>query len=185
MVTNVAEFFGRAGVSNDGFIGGWTRESVLAEVARRRAANLPPLSPTEYLSPEFIANHLRQFDDGASFLVPRDILDRYGRNLLGYPDNTQFVVPRSQMDNLLQRTNRNIAEIEIELGITAGSWQNRELVRIDIPDPRSLNLRMSSGNEMGADRLLWIPGGRLPTGYSEAVIDNIPLGRYIERTIMP
>jgi len=41
---------------------------------------------------------------------------------------------------------------------------------------------MPNGNELGAN-LHWIPGGKLPTGYSEAVINNIPLGKYIERRI--
>ena len=51
--------------------------------------------------------------------------------------------------------------------------------RIDIPNPRELNLRMPSGNEAGANEF-WIPGGKLPTGNLEAVIDadNISPSQY-------
>ncbi|MTK52663.1 MAG: hypothetical protein F8N35_04280 [Paludibacter sp.] len=41
----------------------------------------------------------------------------------------------------------------------------------------SLNLRQPGANSE------WIPGGYLPTGYSEAVINNIPKGKYIENSI--
>ncbi len=43
-------------------------------------------------------------------------------------------------------------------------------------------MRMPSGNELGANPQ-WLPGGKLPTGYSEIVIDNIPKGKYIETKI--
>ena len=36
---------------------------------------------------------------------------------------------------------------------------------------------MASGNEVGAN-VLWLPGGLLPTGYKEAVIDRISKGKY-------
>lgn len=38
---------------------------------------------------------------------------------------------------------------------------------------------MANGNEGGANEL-WLPGGDLPTGRSEAVIEQIPLGDYTE-----
>jgi hypothetical protein len=38
---------------------------------------------------------------------------------------------------------------------------------------------MPSGNEAGANEL-WLPGGLLPKGYKEAVINRIPKGKYIE-----
>jgi hypothetical protein len=56
------------------------------------------------------------------------------------------------------------------------------MIRIDIPYPFELNIRIPSGNEMGANAL-WFPGGYLPTGYLEAVIDRIPKGFYSRRDI--
>jgi filamentous hemagglutinin len=41
---------------------------------------------------------------------------------------------------------------------------------VDITNPRELQLRIPSGNEAGANDL-WIPGGRLPNGNSEAIVD--------------
>jgi hypothetical protein len=41
---------------------------------------------------------------------------------------------------------------------------------------------MSSGFEMGANEL-WKVGGYLPTGYKEAVCDNILIGNYKESEI--
>ena len=53
------------------------------------------------------------------------------------------------------------------------------MVQINIATPRDFNVRMPSGNEMGANNL-WLPGGRLPTGQLEAVVDQIPKGGYTE-----
>lgn len=58
------------------------------------------------------------------------------------------------------------------------------LVRVDIPDPQELNLRIPSGNEAGANDY-WIPRGRLPDGAPEAVIDaaDLPESRYTVRAL--
>ena len=155
------------------FINGWTKESVLALPKGQRP------NPSVYLDGGYIASHLQKFRNGASYLVPKDVLDRYGRSLLGMPDNSQFVMPASEMDDLLQRANGNVSQIEAELGIPAGAWSNKELIRINISNPEGLNLRMPSGNELGANNL-WLPGGKLPTGYSEAIVNDIPAGNYQE-----
>jgi len=135
--------------------------------------------PVTYLSPSYIDKKLSNFDQGASYLVPKDILDEYGRDILGMPDNSQYVIPSTQMDSLLTKANGDISVIESELGIPSGQWQGRSLIRIDVSSPGELNLRIPSGNEMGANDL-WIPGGTLRTGYHEGVINNIPYGKYQE-----
>ncbi len=56
------------------------------------------------------------------------------------------------------------------------------IVRIDVPSPRPLNLRMPSGNELGANPL-WIPGGKLLNGELEAVIDQIKREQYVENPL--
>ena len=40
-------------------------------------------------------------------------------------------------------------------------------------------LALPSGNEGGANEF-WLPGGKLPKGYSEAVINQIPQANYTE-----
>ncbi|GAB4023619.1 hypothetical protein [Spirosoma koreense] len=155
------------------WIDGWTSDKVLALPKGRRP------DPAVYLQPSYLTFQLSLFKNGASYLVTKKALDDYGRELLGYPDNTQFVMAKPEMDAMLIKTAKNVASIEAELGIPTGSWQGKPLVRIDIPDPVELHVRLPSGNEMGANAL-WLPGGKLPTGYSEAVVDRIPKGKYIE-----
>jgi hypothetical protein len=152
-----------------------TLSKVSAVKALPKGARPDPIS---YLEKSEIDAHLSKFDKGGSYLVPKDVLDRFGRNLLGYPDNSQFIMPTGQMDAMLSRANGNIALVEKELGIPAGNWHGREMVRIDIPNPRELNLRMPSGNEAGTNDL-WIPGGRLPAGQFEAIVNSIPKGKYV------
>jgi len=138
--------------------------------------------PSTYLPPSYIEAHLDKFAGGASYLVPEEILNRFGRTLLGCPDNSQFVMSKVEMDDLIIRAKGDIEYIETELGIPAGSWKGQNLKRIDIDDPNILNLRMATGNEFGANEE-WLPGGYLPTGYSEAVVDRIPEGKYTEKDI--
>ncbi|MBF0312799.1 MAG: hypothetical protein HQK50_03565 [Oligoflexia bacterium] len=56
------------------------------------------------------------------------------------------------------------------MGLGHGQLDADELVRIDVPRPKDHNLRIPSGNERGANES-WRPGGKLPNGNSEAVID--------------
>ncbi len=125
--------------------------------------------------------HLRQFKRKASFLIPADILDKFGRETLGRKDG-QFVMSGKEMDKLLKKAKGDLNYLEIELGIPNHSWHYRKIVRIDIDRPQSLHLRFPSGNEEGANEL-WIPGGKLPNGYRESVIDPIPKGKYKESLI--
>jgi hypothetical protein len=138
-------------------------------------------SPSTYLPDSYINAHLQKFTS-ASYIVPTDILDTYGRDTLGWPDNTQFVMSKYEMDELIIDADGDISYLEKELGIPVGAWQGRELTQIVIDDPDSLNLRMASGNEMGANDE-WLAGGHLPTGKSEAVINNIPASKFTEKKI--
>lgn len=152
-----------------------TQDSVIAIPKGSRPA------PSTYLHAAYIEKHLANFAQGASYLVPKDVLDRFGRKLLGRPDG-QFVMAKKEMDRLLKKSKGNLAYIETELGIPAGAWKGKTLVRIDIPQPQKLNLRLPSGNEGGANAL-WLPGGKLPNGYLEAVLNQIPEGSYTETMI--
>nr|WP_295922641.1 hypothetical protein [uncultured Dyadobacter sp.] len=157
----------------DSWKDGWTSQKVLAIAKGQRP------DPSVYLDEKYITYHLGKFAAGATYLVTKKALDDYGRDTLGYPDNTQFVMTKAEMDAMLVKTNKDISKIEQELGIPADSWKGKEMVRISIPNPKELNVRVPSGNEMGANSL-WLPGGQLPTGYSEAVVNKIPKGKYTE-----
>jgi hypothetical protein len=138
--------------------------------------------PSTYLSPDYIANHLSEFKEGASYLVTKAALDKYGRDDVVGRGDGQFVMTKAQMDKVLTESGGDISIIEKELGIPENMWKDKEISRIDVVDPESLNLRMPSGNESGANEL-WLPGGKLPTGYSEAVVDAIPKGEYVETVL--
>jgi len=141
-----------------------------------------PTDPADYLPQDYIDSHLAQFDNGGAYLTPTHWLDKFGRGALGRDDGV-FMMPKSEMDALMTRTGGDIGKIERELGIDPGEWQQYgQLSRVDVPDPRSLNLRIPNGNESGANPN-WLPGGKLPGGGSEAVVDKIPGGSFVETLI--
>ena len=150
---------------------GMSRKGILMIPKGKRPA------PETYLKRRYIRRHLKNFKAGASCIVSKELLERYHGDSIGKADNSQFIMMKSEMDSVLMRSHGDLSRIEHELGIPAGAWRHRVLVRIDIPKPKKLKLRMPSGNEIGAN-VLWLPGGLLPTGYKEAVIDRIPKGRY-------
>ena len=150
---------------------GMSRKGILMIPKGKRPA------PETYLKRRYIRRHLKNFKAGASCIVSKELLERYHGDSIGKADNSQFIMMKSEMDSVLMRSHGDLSRIEHELGIPAGAWKHRVLVRIDIPKPKKLKLRMPSGNEIGAN-VLWLPGGLLPTGYKEAVIDRIPKGKY-------
>lgn len=95
----------------------------------------------------------------------------------------QFVMTKTQMDCILARSNGDMTLIEAELGIPAGDWQKNEMVIIEILDPNKHNVRIPTGREDGANEQ-WLPGGKLPAGLDEAVIDAVPEGSYKELSIV-
>ena len=103
-------------------------------------------------------------------------LEKYG---IAQRDGTSFVMPGSEADQLLASTRGNPAALEEALGLPKDFLASNQLYRVDIPNPEKLNLRIPSGNEAGANDQ-WIPGGKLPDGNLEAVIDagGLPTSRY-------
>lgn len=139
-------------------------------------------NPSNYLKWKYRHRHQRNFRRGASFLTQKQVLDKYGRAMLGRQDGL-FVMCKKEMDDLIQKAHGQLIYIETELGIPAGMWGNTEIIRIDIRRPKKLKLRLPSGNETGANEL-WIPGGKLPNGYLESVINPVPEGKYTETKII-
>ncbi|BBZ06753.1 hypothetical protein MDOR_09220 [Mycolicibacterium doricum] len=124
--------------------------------------------PSEYLSPEYIHDHLEKFREGATRFMPETNFEKYG---LAQRDGTSFVMAKSEVDAMLVATKDDPRAMERVLGWPEGFLSQHKLLRIDIPDPYDHNLRIPSGNEAGANDL-WLPEGQLPDGNSEAVIDG-------------
>lgn len=97
-----------------------------------------------------------------------DTLNAYG---IGQIDGTSFVFPTQDLDALMERVHGDPRLLEMELGLPEGFFSDYEIVRVDVADPGSYSLRIPSGNEAGASEQ-WIPGGLLPKGMPEAVIDG-------------
>ena len=123
-------------------------------------------APETYLSAEYIEAHLDKFDDGAVRFMTETNLDKYG---IAQRDGTSFILPKREVDALMDSTNGDLRALEQALGLPNGFFDSG-VVRIDIPASEFDHLRMPSGNEAGANPQ-WIPGGHLPTGVSEAVIE--------------
>ena len=128
--------------------------------------------PNEYLDEDYIQQHLTRFDDGASRIYFSDSLHAHGP---GQRDHSTFVFPTSDLQRILDESGGDANLIAEQLGLDP-DWffdDNGNPVPVEIRHfaPEELtNLRIPSGNESGANEH-WIPGGYLPTGVPEAVID--------------
>jgi hypothetical protein len=157
------------------YVNGFSKDKILSKLKGERP------SPSLYLDNEYIIYHLNKFHEGASYLVPSEFLDKYGRSIIGRIDG-QFVMTKNELDNLLLESKNNISFIEEKLGLPKDCWKNKEIVRIDIKTPKKLNIRIPSGNETGVNEF-WIPGGKLNNGNFEAVLDAIPREYYSEKIL--
>ncbi|MGQ0690308.1 MAG: RHS repeat domain-containing protein, partial [Limnobacter sp.] len=156
----------------------------LSKSDQARIAVIPKGSrpdPSSYLSESYIKAHLQQFDDGATRFMTESNLSKYG---VGQRDGTAFVMTKGEADKLLEAAGGNARQMESALGLPHGFLEGNNLVRVDIPSPRELGLRIPSGNEAGANPL-WIPGGKLPNGALEGVINvtGAPAGNFVKTPI--
>jgi hypothetical protein len=128
--------------------------------------------PSDYLSQEYIQHHLEQFDQGGTRFMLKDTFEDFG---IGQIDGTTFVFPSSEIDALMKSTKGDPTALEKALGLPDGYFKDN-VIRVDIRDLENYNLRIPSGNEAGAN-VKWLPGGTLPKGMPEAVIDGskVPL----------
>jgi len=119
--------------------------------------------PDTYLPNNEIAAHEELFDNGSSRFMTEGNLNKYGP---GQRDDTSFVMPTNEAD-LLESNFTSTVDMEKTLGLPEGMLSDQTLVRVDFPDTK---VRMPTGNEAGANDD-WIPGGTLPNGNNEAIVD--------------
>lgn len=130
---------------------------------------------------------MSKFDDGAAYILSKKTYDAYfdGRDKLGWPDGTQFVLPKNEVDNVLNNAGGDLAKLEKELGYNIGSWEDGDYIIMYVNNPKKYNISLPSGNEMGANDN-WIPGGYTSGGIPEAVVydlDNTPEEVYFSEPI--
>ncbi|MBC2008873.1 hypothetical protein HCA54_02505 [Listeria welshimeri] len=132
-------------------------------------------NPSEYLSPEYISNHLSNFNNGGSFVMTVKQYESFisGNSMIGFPDNTQFITSTNLLNDIELLANGDISVYETMLGFEQGYFQSQGgLVQIDINIDR-LTRSIPSGNEMGANDL-WLPGGFTSGGIVEVIVPQIP-----------
>lgn len=85
----------------------------------------------------------------------------------------------------MEATGGDRRALERALGLPDGYFHTDGVVRVDVPEPTNFDLRIPSGNEAGANDQR-MPGGFLPTGMPEAVIDgaDVPPGDLTLQTLM-
>ncbi len=123
--------------------------------------------PKTYLPTEYIEAHLAKFTEGGSKFMLKENLNTFGPFQI---DRTAFILPKNEADQILSAASGDKRFIEKALGLADGQLDTDKLVRVDFPDLKSSDLRIPSGNEAGANPK-WFPGGKLPDGNSEAIID--------------
>lgn len=149
---------------------GW-KGDVSPDAIRRMERGDRPL-PSSYLDEKYIRDHLARFDDGATRFYKMDSITEHGPGNRG----TTFVMPTSEVDAMLAKADGDPRKLGELLGLgpdffVDASGKPVDIVRADFTgqEVRDLDIRMASGNEMGANDD-WMPGGLLPGGDHEAVI---------------
>lgn len=129
--------------------------------------------PSEYLDADYISNHLSQFENGATRIyTSRSLLDwGPGNNQVpGNATNTAYVFPTDQLDNLMNQVD-SPQELAQALGLPENFFEGADVQLRDFSPEELSGLHIPTGNEGGTDADKWIPGGHLPSGIPEAVID--------------
>jgi len=138
-------------------------------------------NPSTYLPQSYIDAHEAKFAGGASRFMTKTNLDKYGP---GQRDGTSFVMPSSEADALMAKAMGDQGALADSLGLPREMLEGNELMRVDFANPEELGLRIPSGTEAGANDL-WLAGGKLPDGSSEAVIDvgGVSSSRYSSKNV--
>ena len=141
----------------------------IAEIKAMPKGSRP--DPSTYMSQDAIDAHLAKFKGGATKIAAYNPTGTVG------PPGGTFAMPATLADSLITKANGDPAALEQSLGLEPGSLGSSPY-RIDITSPSGL--RMSSGNELGANPS-WLPGGWTSGGIPEATIDPIKPGTYTSK----
>ena len=132
--------------------------------------------PAEYLDADYIQQHLQRFEGGATRFYRTENLDKYGPGNQG----TTFVFPTSEIDNIITQADGKPKKLGVMLGLgenffVDGNDKPLDITRADFTYEEIINgnLRMPRGDEGGANEA-WIPGGYLPEGIPESVMNTHP-----------
>ena len=170
---------GKSGIKTDG-IKNWNEisnmlrkegvdEKKISEILSTSKGSRP--DPTTYLSKEYIDAHLSHFQNGVTKIKSKAPIDTEGIGL------GTFVMPKSVADDVITQAGGNVSKLEELLGLNPGDLGTNP-VRVDMPNPQ--NIRIPSGNEVGAWSGYWTPGGYTkPGGVMEAVIAPVPKTEYV------
>jgi type VI secretion system Hcp family effector len=110
---------------------------------------------------------IHPFTDGGSHITTSTSMARFpGSPTYGGPDGL-FVAPKPQIDELLSRSTSR-SDLEVALGLEKGQLSSGDLIKIDVNDPLSRDLKLpTSGNKF------FRPGTGLTTGgLNEGVIKS-------------
>jgi len=152
---------------------GWRTESRWTPDAVTDAGKGNRPDPGDYLSDEYMRNHLAQFENGATRIYVTRTIENYGpgnNQVPGNVTNTAYVFPTDQLNNLMNSV-KSPQELSQSLGLPDDFFEGADVQLRDFAPDELDGLRLPSGNEGGTDPERWIPGGYLPSGIPEAVID--------------
>ncbi|WP_309066648.1 hypothetical protein [Microbacterium sp.] len=151
---------------------GWKKDGPTPnQVVDAGKGNRP--DPEDYLDKDYIQQHLAQFENGATRIYRTNSLLDWGpgnNQVPGNTTNTAYVFPTDQLNNLMDQVN-SPKELAEALGLPTDFFEGGDVQLRDFGPDELAGLRVPSGNEGGTDVEHWIPGGYLPSGIPEAVID--------------
>jgi hypothetical protein len=139
---------------------GWTPNDVVGAGKGDRP------DPGDYLDGDYVRQHLDQFADGATRIYRKSSLEDWGPGNNG----TTYVFPTDQLQDVIDRS-PTPQDLSRTLGLPENFFAGADVELRDFAPYELDGLRMPSGNEGGTDLDAWIPGGYLPSGVPEAVID--------------
>ncbi|MDX3775573.1 hypothetical protein QE250_15755 [Chromatiaceae bacterium AAb-1] len=119
---------------------------------------------------------LNDLDRGGSYLMTETDFKKYAEPALnnnyplGRPDG-QFMTTSKEMNQAILDTGGDSKRLGELFGVD--TWNGQNLIRIDVDNPTSLNPRLPSKNNSGANDN-FIPGGKTSGGVSEIITDVIP-----------
>ena len=138
----------------------------------REISNGDKPNPEEYLSNDYIDNHLSKFDETGCYKI---ISDKRGEPSGTIGEESVFVLNGEDVDKMIDEANGDPRKLEEALAMKTGYLgDNPYIIRCDKPH----NLRMATGNEPNAWQDEWCPCGVTRDGTNEAVIDQMEKGDY-------